>query len=54
MWISYPIKRVFDVCHLTEDGSLIVRKIDIDGVLDGEDVLPGFTVAVKDIFPPDK
>ncbi|MCA0458216.1 MAG: Uma2 family endonuclease [Chloroflexi bacterium] len=54
VWIAYPIKRVFDVCHLTEDGSLIVRKVEIDGVLNGEDMLPGFTVAVKDIFPPDK
>jgi hypothetical protein len=24
--------------------------VDIDGVLDGEDMLPGFVLAVKDIF----
>lgn len=52
VWIAYPIKRVFDVCHLSEDGSLIVRKVDIDGTLDCEDVLPGFKLPVKDIFPP--
>jgi Uma2 family endonuclease len=27
-----------------------VKKVGLDGVLDGGDVLPGFTVAVKDIF----
>lgn len=53
VWIAYPIKRVFDVCHLTEDSSLIVRKVDIKGTLDGEDVLPGFKLAVKDVFPPE-
>ncbi|MBI1282170.1 MAG: hypothetical protein GC179_28850 [Anaerolineaceae bacterium] len=52
VWIAYPIIRVFDVCHLIEDGSLIVRKVEIDGILDGEDVLPGFKLAVKDVFPP--
>lgn len=30
------------------------RKVGIEGVLAGEDVLPGFTLAVKDIFPPDR
>ena len=52
VWISYPIKRVFDVCHLTEDGSLLVHKVNINGTLDGEGVLPGFMLAVKDVFPP--
>lgn len=28
-----------------------MRKADLDGILDGEDVLPGFKLAVKDIFP---
>jgi len=27
-----------------------VRKIGLDGVLDGGDVLPGFSVTVRDIF----
>ncbi len=29
----------------------IVREIDAEGTLDGGDVLPGFTLALKDIFP---
>lgn len=51
-WIVYPSIRVVDVCHLSDDGSLIVRKVEFDGILDGEDVLPGFKLPVKDIFPP--
>jgi hypothetical protein len=27
-----------------------MQRISIDGTLDGGDVLPGFTLAVKDIF----
>ena len=52
VWVGYPTKRIVDVCHLTEDGSLLVHKVDINGILDGEDVLPGFKLAVKDVFPP--
>jgi Uma2 family endonuclease len=50
VWIAYPKKRVVDVCRLASDGSLNIRKMDIHAVLDGEDVLPGFKLAVKDIF----
>jgi Uma2 family endonuclease len=31
-----------------------VKIIGIDGTLDGGDILPGFTLAVKDIFPDEK
>jgi Uma2 family endonuclease len=50
--IAYPTKRVFDVCHLTEDSSLLVHKVDSNGTFDGEDVLPGFKLPIKDVFPP--
>jgi len=50
--IAYPMKRIVDACHMTEDGSLMIHKVDINGTLDGEDVLPGFKLAVKDVFPP--
>lgn len=51
VWIVYPDNQVVDVCHLGEDGELKIRKIDLNGTLDGEDVLPDFKLAVKDIFP---
>ncbi len=52
VWIVYPNTKVVDVCHLSPEGSLITRKIDSGGVLDGEDVLPGFTLSVRDVFEP--
>ncbi len=50
MWIAYLKKKVVDVCHLEADGSLNIRKMDVNAILDGEDVLPGFKLPVKDIF----
>jgi Uma2 family endonuclease len=50
VWIAYPNTKVVDVCHLSPEGNLITRKVDIDGVLDGEEVLPGFTLAVRIVF----
>jgi len=45
VWVFYPkLKRV--VVH-TPTGSY---PIDVDGVLDGGDVLPGFTLVLKDLF----
>ncbi|MBC7871017.1 MAG: Uma2 family endonuclease [Chitinophagaceae bacterium] len=54
IWIAYPASKIVDVCHVAPDGSLNIRKVGIDGILDGEDVLPGFTLAVKDIFEIDE
>jgi Uma2 family endonuclease len=51
VWIAYFDSRVVDVCHLGDDGELKIRKVDSSGTLDGEDVLPDFKLAVKDIFP---
>jgi Uma2 family endonuclease len=51
VWVVYPIEKVIDVYRLADDGGLHVHKMEIDGILDGEDVLPGFTLAVKRVFP---
>lgn len=51
VWVAYPTSQVVDVYHRNADGSLTLRKIDIEGTLDGEDVLPGFKLSVKTIFP---
>ncbi|MEO8606376.1 MAG: Uma2 family endonuclease [Chloroflexota bacterium] len=52
VWIIYPKTQIVDAIRLTEQGKLSVQKIAFDGALDGEDVLPGFSLPVKDIFPP--
>jgi Uma2 family endonuclease len=52
VWIAYLSKRVVDACRRGADGNLIVHKVGVDGVLDGGDALPGFSLPVKDVFPP--
>jgi Uma2 family endonuclease len=52
VWVIYPQTQIVDAIRLTEQGKLSVQKIAFDGTLDGEDVLPGFKLAVRDIFPP--
>ena len=47
VWVLYPLPRRVHVYRA--DGTAAV--IDGTGDLDGEDVLPGFTVAVADLFP---
>ncbi len=51
VWVIYPIIRVVDVIRRNADGSLTIRKVESDGLLDGEDVLPGFTLSVQELFP---
>jgi Uma2 family endonuclease len=51
VWLVYPTSKVVDVCRLADDGDLKLHKIELEGTLDGEDVLPGFRLTVKDIFP---
>lgn len=46
VWVIHPVRREAHVHRA--DGSLSV--IDSDGALDGEDVLPGFSCPLSDIF----
>jgi Uma2 family endonuclease len=51
VWVFYPEEQFVRVWRPTDNGRTSVEKLDINGTLDGEDVLPGFSVSVKDIFP---
>lgn len=51
VWVVYPEERVVDVHRLSEDGSMNIQTIDAAGTLDGEDMLPGLTLRVRDVFP---
>jgi uncharacterized protein len=51
VWVIYPDDRIVDVWRRGEKGGLNKQKVGIDGTLDGEDVLPGFKLAVRGIFP---
>jgi Uma2 family endonuclease len=52
VWVVYPLTQVIDAIRRTEQGTLTIQKIDFNGTLDGEDVLPGFKLPMRDIFPP--
>ncbi|MBI5666458.1 MAG: Uma2 family endonuclease [Chloroflexi bacterium] len=47
VWVVNPDRKQVEVYA----PNAAPRTIGIDGVLDGGEVLPGFTLAVKDIFP---
>ncbi len=51
VWVVHPQRKIVDVHRLDSAGNLVTQQLDINGTLDGEDVLPGFTLAVRDIFP---
>jgi Uma2 family endonuclease len=53
VWVVYPGEQVVDVFVFTPnaDGSIMLRTLDINGTLDGGEVLPGFTLPVRSIFP---
>lgn len=46
VWVIYPEDRLVDIYKPGKDP----HPVGIDGSLDGGDVLPGFTVTVKEIF----
>jgi Uma2 family endonuclease len=51
VWVVYPERKTVEVYTPVGEGNLNVETLDIDDTLDGGDVLPGFKLAVRDIFP---
>jgi Uma2 family endonuclease len=51
VWVIYPDEQSVYVYTLPEEGSLKVRKLTAEDMLDGGDVLPGFSVYVRQFFP---
>ena len=52
VWIAYLGRQIVDVCHRSADGKLVVEKLGLNAAISGENVLPGFSLPVKDVFPP--
>jgi Uma2 family endonuclease len=50
VWVVYPANKTIAVYRPSETVNTLPEVIDMDGVLDGGDVLPGFTLAVRDLF----
>lgn len=51
VWLVYPEDREIQVYWQQEDGITAYRTLGVGDALSGEDVIPGFTVSVADIFP---
>jgi Uma2 family endonuclease len=47
VWVVDPERRMVEIHQSGQP----VQIVDQDGTLDGGDILPGFTLAVSDIFP---
>ncbi len=47
VWLVFPDEQVIEVYVQDED----VKTVAVDGVLDGREVLPGFSLAVGELFP---
>jgi len=52
VWLVYPEEQVIDVIRPAEAG-MLVQKFTLDGTLDGGEVLPGFSLPLNAIFPPE-
>ncbi len=50
VWIVIPDKQSAEVCRLDENGDIQTESIDADGSLSGEDILPGFELALAALF----
>ena len=51
VWLVNPMEQILEVCRLTADGQIQTEYIDITGTLSGEDVLPGFELPLRTLFP---
>lgn len=51
VWNVYPEDKVVEVWKSAEDGGMNVHTLTIHDVLDGNHVLPGFSLPVGKIFP---
>jgi Uma2 family endonuclease len=51
VWTAFPLDRVVYVWTPSDDDSLNMRLVRLDGTLDGGGVLPGFTLPLRKIFP---
>ncbi|MBX3065210.1 MAG: Uma2 family endonuclease [Anaerolineae bacterium] len=51
LWIVFPADQMIEVYKLNGGKGMSVDTVDAEGTLDGGELLPGFTLPVKMIFP---
>jgi len=49
IWLIYPQARRVEICSLREN-HLVIRSIETGGILDAGNVLPGFSLALDELF----
>ena len=54
VWIVLPSQRGVDVCRSASGARLDIEFVGADGILSGEDALPGFELALSRLFPAPK
>ncbi|MDE2776004.1 MAG: Uma2 family endonuclease [Chloroflexota bacterium] len=54
VWIVLPSERGVDVCRSADGARLDIEFIGADGLLSGEDALPGFELELSRLFPTPK
>ncbi|MBX3066034.1 MAG: Uma2 family endonuclease [Anaerolineae bacterium] len=50
VWAFYPEERAVDEFRLADDGGLRVNSFSVDDMLTAEDVLPGFSLSLREVF----
>ena len=50
VWILYPAQQSAEICRLDEANRLKIETVGIDGKLEGEDLLPGFALELRQLF----
>ncbi|MBE0691217.1 MAG: Uma2 family endonuclease, partial [Anaerolineae bacterium] len=51
VWAVYAEDKLIRILRLDEHGELRSKQYGVEDTLDGGDVLPGFVLAVRDVFP---
>jgi len=51
VWVVYADEKVVDVFTPAQESEFRVQELTVADTLDGGDILPGFTLPVRDIFP---
>ena len=51
VWIVLPAENGVDVCRSADGARLDIEFVPADGLLSGEDVLPGFELELRRLFP---
>ena len=52
VWLVLPDQEGAEVCRRADDGTVDIEFVGPDGSLSGEDILPGFALELRLLFPP--